>query len=95
MEFRRRQNSTIGYEEHPRAGSTDDVEAMIALLHRMLGNVFTLKEFKCTWRAVVRYLVSHFTINNLIEETIRLKKRRLKQKCENIICTDVGLHLHL
>lgn len=33
MEFRRRQIQTIGYEEHPRAGTTDDVEAFFALVH--------------------------------------------------------------
>ena len=41
MEFRRLQNDQIGYEEHPRAGSTDDVEAIIAFFHRILGVVFT------------------------------------------------------
>ena len=54
MEFRRRQNDDIGYEEHPRAGTTDDVEAIIAFLHRMLGIVFTLKQFKYGWKQVVR-----------------------------------------
>ena len=55
MEFCRRQNGDIGYEEHPRAGTTDDVEAIIACLHRMLGAVFTLKQFKAGWKQVVRY----------------------------------------
>lgn len=54
MEFRRCQNAEIGYEEHPRAGTTDDVEAIIAFLHRMLGVVFTLKQFKAAWKQVVR-----------------------------------------
>lgn len=54
MESRRRQNGEIGYEEHPRAGTTDDVEAIIAFLHRMLGVVFTLKQFKAGWKQVVR-----------------------------------------
>ena len=36
MEFRRRQIGDIGYEEHPRAGTTDDVEAIIAFLHRLV-----------------------------------------------------------
>ena len=40
MEFRRYQNAEIGYEEHPRTGTTDDVEAIIPFLHRMLGVVF-------------------------------------------------------
>lgn len=54
MEFRRQQNGEIGYEAHPRAGTTDDVEAIIAFLHRMLGVVFTLKQFKAGWKQVVR-----------------------------------------
>lgn len=53
MEFRRCQNNEIGYEEHPRAGSTDDVKAIIAFFHRILG-VFTLKQFKSGWRNIVR-----------------------------------------
>lgn len=55
IEFRRRQNVELGYEEHPRAGTTDDVEAFFALLHRYLGLIFTLKEFKALWRKLVRY----------------------------------------
>ncbi|KAK3698611.1 hypothetical protein QZH41_014593, partial [Actinostola sp. cb2023] len=54
IEFRRRQSIDIGYEEHPRAGTSDDVEAIFAMLHRFLGNIFTLKEFKACWRKVVR-----------------------------------------
>ena len=54
MEFRRCQNNEIGYEEHPRAGSMDDVEAIIAFFHRILGVVFTLKQFKSRWRNIVR-----------------------------------------
>lgn len=55
IEFRRRQNVDLGYEEHPQAGTTDDVEAFFALLHRYLGLIFTLKEFKALWRKLVRY----------------------------------------
>ena len=54
IEYRRRENADIGYEEHPRAGTSDDVEANIALFHRYLGNIFTVKEFKACWRKVVR-----------------------------------------
>ena len=54
MEFRRHQNAELGYEEHPRAGTSDDVEAIIAFLHRMLGVVFTLKQFKSEWKQAVR-----------------------------------------
>ena len=45
MEFRRCQNGEVGYAEHPRAGTTDDVEAIIAFFHRITGIVFTLKQF--------------------------------------------------
>ena len=45
-EFRSRQNLDLGYEEHPRAGTTDDVEAFFALLHCYFGLTFTLKDFK-------------------------------------------------
>ena len=55
IEYRRRQNVELGFEEHPRAGTTDDVEAFFALLHRYLGLIFTLKEFKALWRKLVRY----------------------------------------
>ena len=51
---RNRESADIGYEEHPRAGTSDDVEAIIALFHRYLGNIFTAKEFKACWRKVVR-----------------------------------------
>ena len=54
MEFRRGQNNEIGYEEHPRAGSTGEIEAIIAFFHRILGVLFTLKQFKSGWRNIVR-----------------------------------------
>ena len=47
-------SADIGYEEHPRAGTSGDVEAIIALFYRYLGNIFTVKEFKACWRKVVR-----------------------------------------
>lgn len=56
VEYRRRESSSIGYEEHPRAGTSDDVEAIIALFHRFLGAIFTVKEFKACWRKVARYM---------------------------------------
>ncbi|KAK3717702.1 hypothetical protein QZH41_009790 [Actinostola sp. cb2023] len=43
IEYRRRQNLELGYEEHPRAGTTDDVEAIFALFHRFLGKYFYTK----------------------------------------------------
>ena len=55
QEFRRRENETLGYEEHPRAGSTDDVECFFSLCHQKLGCTFTLKEFKYHWRKICRY----------------------------------------
>ena len=55
MEFRRCEGSKIGYEEHPRAGTSDDVECFIALLHRFLGLIFTGKELRALWRKIVRY----------------------------------------
>lgn len=57
IEYRRRESSRIGYPEHPRAGTSDDVEAFISLLHRFLGNIFTVKEMKSLWRKVVRYSI--------------------------------------
>ena len=65
IEFRRRQNAELGYEEHPRAGTTDDVEAFFALLHRYLGLIFTLKEFKALWRKLVRYEETLYIIINM------------------------------
>lgn len=64
MEFRRCQNGEVGYAEHPgRAGTTDDVEAIIAFFHRITGIVFTLKQFKATWRQVVRLVVLALSAN--------------------------------
>ncbi|XP_078605180.1 uncharacterized protein LOC144878460 [Branchiostoma floridae x Branchiostoma japonicum] len=54
MELRRREAADIGYEEHPRAGTTDDVEGFFAGLHRHLGNVFTLKQLHERWPTEVR-----------------------------------------
>lgn len=54
QEFRRRQNSDIGFEEHPRAGTSDDLEALFAVYHRDLGMIFTLKEFKYNWKKSCR-----------------------------------------
>lgn len=54
IEYRRRESGRIGYPEHPRAGTSDDVEAFISLLHRFLGNIFTMKDMKSLWRKSVR-----------------------------------------
>ena len=52
--MRRQENEEIGYEEHPRAGGTDDLETFFGLTHRYVGNVFTLKQFKEFWPQIVR-----------------------------------------
>lgn len=49
QEYRRRQNSELGYPEHPRAGVTDDLETLYSMCHGYLGTVFTLKQFKERW----------------------------------------------
>ena len=49
QEFRRCQNNTIGCAEHPRAGGTDDLETFFSLIHRYVGNSFTLKQYKEFW----------------------------------------------
>ena len=46
--------SEIGFEEHPRAGTSDDLEALFAVYHRDLGVIFTLKEFKYNWKKSCR-----------------------------------------
>ncbi|XP_068719362.1 uncharacterized protein [Montipora capricornis] len=53
QEMRRCQNSEIGYPEHPRAGSTEDLECFFGVAHSRLGNIFTLKEFKDGWPKLV------------------------------------------
>jgi hypothetical protein len=58
VEYRRRDSLRIGYPEHPRAGTSDDVEGFIAMLHRFLGNIFTVKDLKSLWRKIVRYALS-------------------------------------
>ena len=46
QEFRRRYGEEKGLPpEHPRAGSTDDVEAIFAFLHELLGLIFDEKAF--------------------------------------------------
>jgi hypothetical protein len=56
QELRRIRNNEIGYPEHPRAETTDDVECFFSLTRRHLGETFTLKEFKNGWRKLVRVL---------------------------------------
>ena len=46
QEFRRRDGDERGLPpEHPRAGSTDDVEGIFACLHQLLGPIFDEKTF--------------------------------------------------
>ena len=54
IEYCPRESERIGYPEHPRAGTSDDIQAFISLLHRFLGNIFTVKEMKSLWRKIVR-----------------------------------------
>ena len=54
QELRRIRNNEIGYPEHPRAATTDDVECFFSLTRRHLGETFTLKEFKNGWIKLVR-----------------------------------------
>ena len=54
QEHRRRLNDDIRYPEHPRAGGTDDLETFFSLLHRYLGMIFTLRDFKHFWQKIVR-----------------------------------------
>ena len=52
QELPRVDNNIIGYEEHPRAAETDDLESYFCVCHRDLGAIFTLKQFKPYWRKV-------------------------------------------
>ncbi|XP_066296437.1 uncharacterized protein [Branchiostoma lanceolatum] len=55
QERRRLQNEEIGFHEHPRAGTTDDVECFFSILHhKSRGQLVTLKEFKYYWRKLVK-----------------------------------------
>lgn len=54
QELRRLDNNIIGYEEHPRAAETDDLESYFCVCHRDLGAIFTLKQFKPYWPKSVR-----------------------------------------
>lgn len=56
QEIRRLENSTIGYEEHPRAATTDDVEAFFSICRRQLGQTFTLSEVESAWPKIVQYV---------------------------------------
>ena len=51
MELR---SASIGYEEHPGAGTSDDVEGFIALFDRFLGAIFTVKELRALWPTLVK-----------------------------------------
>ena len=54
QEFRRRYGIEKGLSpEHPRAGSTDDVEGIFAFLHGMLGPIFDEKDFHDAFPKVI------------------------------------------
>lgn len=57
QEHRRRMNHTIGFVEHPRASSTDDVEAFFSITRRLIGLTFTAKEFSDQWSKLVKEYV--------------------------------------
>ena len=61
QEFRRSQNDEIGYPEHPRAGSTEDLECFFGVTHSKLGTVFTLQEFKDGWPKLLRYTMHYMS----------------------------------
>ena len=69
QEYRRRENHIIGYAEHPRAGGTDDLENFFSIIHRILGSIFTVKQFKEVWNQVVRYghVCSMYTVYSLMQ----------------------------
>ena len=48
MEWKRRQEVI----EHPRSGTTDDVECMFSIMRDLTGKHFTLREARYTWRKV-------------------------------------------
>ena len=54
QELRRTQNLDIGYEEHPQAAETDDLESYFCITHGDLGQIFTSKMFKSYWPKSVR-----------------------------------------
>ena len=53
QEHRRRCNNEFG-PEHPRAGTSDDVETFFSVCHQRLGDNFTLEDFKYRWRRLIR-----------------------------------------
>jgi len=73
QELRRCQNSEIGYPEHPRAGSTEDLECFFGVAHSRLGNIFTLKEFKDGWPKLVRYSIKINFVNNIMFVKFEIK----------------------
>ena len=56
QEYRRCEIIDIGYPEHPRSGGTDDLETLFGIVHRNIGTIFTLKQFKEYWPNAVRYM---------------------------------------
>lgn len=53
--MQRRESYEIEYPERQRASGTDDLETFFGIVHRNIGTVFTLKDFKEYWPKAVRY----------------------------------------
>lgn len=51
MEWKRREYADAGQKmEHPRSGTTDDVECMFSIMRDLTGKHFTLRQARYTWR---------------------------------------------
>ena len=85
IEFRRRENDSHGFAEHPRARTKDDVEAFFGLLHRFLG----LKTFLNLKVADQPSLRSRSTTENTTRVVIPFKD----QESANIVTTHLSVKL--
>ncbi len=87
-EYRRRENDRIGYPEHPRAGTSDDVEAFIFLLHRFLGNIFTVKDMKSLWICevtwVLYYILYYISGYTVIADKKQYSISTLAERCNQL-----------
>lgn len=54
QELRRNQNAALGYAEHPRASTTDDVECFFSMCHRYMGETFTTRDLKYRFKKIAR-----------------------------------------
>ena len=54
LELRREEYILKGLPpEHPRSGTSDDVECFISVLHEMMGDIFALKDFYASFRKIM------------------------------------------